>query len=484
MKPSIRTAAVRGVSLLAGATIGARAIGALSLLVLARLLVPADFGVFSFSLAIVGLLGSVAGLEAKQDLLRDPESAAPKARAYALVHLGLGTTLAGLFFLAADSVAGMLGRPQSAVILRAICLWPLLELLKLTPLGLLEVRFRFRAEARLVLAGTMLRVAGAIVFAALGFRAVALVIGVYLEALVLLGGAWGLAGREILAARIRRRDLRSVRTFGLSMLLAHLLLAWYWRVDDILVGWRLGLAAAGLYAVAFQVPHTMLKVTDAFSPVVSSLLGHHPDPGARARVITVAMRATFAVLAPAVVVGVPHAERLLRVLFGADWAPAAATFRVFLLLALFRGTFRYFAEYAAVKGRPGLIAASRAGIAVLVPVLGWFAMLRWGLPGMALAVLLAWAVPIAGFLAWMRRDLSLRYLPMLLPGGVAALAGLAAGGASRWWAPVETTGGWLLVMAVQLGIYAAVLRLLDPELFRILRASLAGKATREIEAGA
>jgi O-antigen/teichoic acid export membrane protein len=248
-------------------------------------------------------------------------------------------------------------------------------------------------------------------------------------------------------------------------------------MDDILVASVLGLAAGGLYSIAFELPRALLQVAESLSRVSLSLLGRHESGSSQARIFGVTVRASFALLAPALPLALLHGESMLRLLFGARWAPATAPFQLLLLLAVLRGTLRPWADIASSRGRPELITYASLATALLLPIFGLVLMGKMGLTGMALAVLLSWCAPAPFYLLWVRKELDLRFAPLLLPGFVATILSLGAG-AALLALPLPTTGtltadlARIPIMGVQLTVFALVLARLDRELVQLLREGL------------
>ena len=80
-------------------------------LVLARLLVPEDFGLVALAMVFITYADSVADLGVAQALVYLPRTAAT-ARAALLSALGFGVLLAGAAFLGAPAIAALFDEPD------------------------------------------------------------------------------------------------------------------------------------------------------------------------------------------------------------------------------------------------------------------------------------------------------------------------------------------------------------------------------------
>ena len=480
---SERLQALRGARSLTIATLCAKLLGFAAQLVLARLLAPGEFGLYVFAIGITTIATRLASFDARRDVLRCAgQQAAPRARAYLLVQALLGLLLAVLLAAAgpamADALArfgSLLGANDSATaaspLVAALALLPLSESLRAPLTALLERELRFGFLARLELAGTVLQASLWIGLAAWGAGAWALVAGAYgaslLRLLLAASFAWPLLRR----VRAGRADYRSVCRFGGTLWLMSLLAALFWSGKDVLAGAGLGLAMAGLFGMAFEIPRALLQVAEGWNRVGLALLGRS-DVERQRRVAALIVRASAALLGPAFVVGTVHAEFVLRLCFGARWLPAAPALRIFMLMVVCEGTLRVWADLASTRGRPDLPLRASATSAIALPCFAFFG-LDYGLPGLALAVLAAWALPMPFALAWAQRELGASFLQWLRPALLASA--LAIGVALVGKACVASVPGpWaeMGVIALELSSFVLVILRSDAELAGILRQAL------------
>ena len=110
---SDRRTAVRGAGALAAATVFGRFLALASSLVLARILIPEEIGVFTFALAAVSLAAQLANFEARRDIIRNPRESVRRARAYAGISAQIGFAVGALFLGFGHRLADVLHRPES-----------------------------------------------------------------------------------------------------------------------------------------------------------------------------------------------------------------------------------------------------------------------------------------------------------------------------------------------------------------------------------
>jgi len=482
---------MRGAGVLMMAAMLAKAGNLLSMIVLARVLLPLEIGGFAMALALVVILAKCANFESRRDIIRDPAKAAAKAKAYLLVQgvLALGLSLLVHFASASlVSVWSEIALWDSASthlvgsLLTALALIPLLEALTLPAVGLVESRMMFRAAAILEIAAIFTQAGLAILLALIGYGVWALVIGIYAGMTLRLLVSWSLVASTLIRARIDRESLRSVFGFGTTMLLSMLIGTAAMNVPEILAGGSLGLAAAGIYKYAYMLPHAAEQVIQHLGRVSLAMLGKHPDPKQQGRVFSITTRFSLSVLMPGIVLGLPHAEALVGLILGDRWLAAADPLRVLIVLIVMRAGLVHWRDVATIQGRCDFflktsLATFVCMLLISVPLMGSF-----GVLGMAWATLLSWALPLPFLLVWLRRVLRIRLGPVFGPSLIAGALALSLGMLVSWLLPGTGRSLLLALMAAQMLVYVVALLRLDPELSSLIRAEFLKRGSPRIPA--
>ena len=323
----IRRRAVRGASW-AVVSFGAnRLLVFVSTLVLARLLVPADFGVVAAGLTVMAFLEVALDLGMSAAIVYQQENGHSHGVTVAFtLNLAACTVLAGLNLLLAPVLAEFFREPDSVAIFRALSIFILLRGFGAVQNALLQRDLRFREKAIAELTRALTRGVVGVVLAFAGFGAWALV-----WALILGEGA----GTAVAWARTRFRprlqfDWRTagpLLRYGLPVAALQLLSQLGTNSDYLVVGHRLGPIALGIYVIAFRLPELLLSnVYWIFSSVAFPVfsLARSQDTslfrGAMLRALRLITLFGFPVS-----VGLALVSRdLVPVLFGAQWDAAAA----------------------------------------------------------------------------------------------------------------------------------------------------------------
>jgi len=238
---------------------------------------------------------------------------------------------------------------------------------------------------------------------------------------------------------------------------------------------ELGLASNGIYAMAIKVSSVYLGgLASARGGYVYPALNDAEDAAGFDHVLDEALANGLIVVAPLAAGIMLTGEVLMRVLFSAEFVPAAALLLLMLPSDLFRiGTDTLDAGLVA-RGRLRLYAASQIA-AKAIYLAGALALLpHYGLMGVAVAFLAAQALRLAWTLPLMARAVGWRPGPRLWRLGLAGTALCAASAACVVLAP---GWGWrLAVGAALLAAWAAALR--DDPAMRALLRRLPGRRAR------
>jgi O-antigen/teichoic acid export membrane protein len=371
--------------------VAAQGVGQLALLaLLARLLVPADFGVVSASLIVIGLARMLTeGLVGPAVTQRRALSNEHIRTAFALSVIS-GTAAMLLVFVSAGGIADWFEMEDLAPIVRGLSVIFLLQGVAVVPLALLKRRFCFAELAKAELASFLL-----------GFAAVG-------TALAFLGtGAWALVGAHVAAnvvmaavlvrmqpharsIKVDRVAARELLAFGGHHTTARMFNQAALQGDYLVVGRYLDAAALGIYGRAYQlatVPGMLLgTVLDhVLFPKMASLQDDQP----RLRHdFLVATSLTSILVTPILALMVILAPELVVVLLGAGWDEVVTPLRILALGLVWRTAYKLSDSLAKAAGE----VASRAwrqGVYAALVVGGAFFARGWGLAGISAAVLIA-----------------------------------------------------------------------------------------------
>jgi PST family polysaccharide transporter len=382
---ALRRTAIRG----AGAAIAGQManfiLSLASVVILARLLTPADFGIVTMA-TTVGLVFRSFGLNGFTEVILQREDMTDALASNLFwIQLGIGMLLAVAFAASGPLMALFYHNPAVAGVASGMSAMIALGCLGWIHLGLLQRAMYFKAAAIINFAGQAVFTTVSIMAALGGWRYWSLVFGIVAQSAATAAGAWWMC-RWIPSWPRRVKGTGAGVKFAMSVY-SHYAFAYLTNnTDNLLVGWRFGAQALGFYKKAFDLfvlPQSQLL--NPMSAVVLRTLSRVNEDRQLFRryylrtisvlaLIGMGMGAEFALVG----------RDLIRVILGPEWSEAG---RIFTLFGPGIGVMLLYATHGWIHlsiGRPtrwlywGLI---EFGCTVSLFLVG----LHWGPSGVALA---------------------------------------------------------------------------------------------------
>ncbi|MCJ1706109.1 lipopolysaccharide biosynthesis protein [Microbacterium sp. VKM Ac-2923] len=418
-----------------------------NIVVLARLIGPADFGIVSLGLAIVGIASVLGDFGLSLAALREKDLSQQQKSNLLWLNTAIGAALALVVAAAAvpiatafddDRLIAVVLIAAPAYLFRAAVVQFQVELNRTD---------RFRRLAASELGGDAVGVATAVILALAGSGYVALALQGTVAALVSL--VWACAATGWRPSLPRRAPMRRLLVFGVSTLGTHAAHYITTNVDTIVMGAWYSAATVGFYSRAYQL--VMLPLQQVAAPLTRILLPRLAAVAddldalndALVRAQRLVSHALLAVTGLLVVGGAP----LIEVVLGADWLPAMQYLPVLAAGTVFQTiAYGYYWGFAA-RGRSGALFFSEVvgRVPMVLLILVWAPLTPVGVAwGVVAGQVLIWA---SGTFVFAPRA-GLRVRELLLTAIVpVTVSGLA------------TLGSWGLDTAV-LGTLPPVVRLL------------------------
>ncbi|WP_436492681.1 oligosaccharide flippase family protein [Actinokineospora sp. HUAS TT18] len=384
-------------------------------IVLARLLSPADYGVFAVALVAMTLLQAFNELGVSLALVRwerDVREFAPTAMTIAV---GFSVALYGVVWFAAPAFCELMGSPDAVTVMRVLCLAVVFDGIAVVPATILNREFLQRTRFLCDAAAFVVVTSVTISLAATGSGPMSFAIGQIAGNLVSVTA-------YLLLCPVKVRPgwdagiARELVKFGLPLAAASLLVLSVTNVDKIVVGSLTDEIALGLYVMAFNQSSLPLQVFSEAARRVSlagfSRLVHDKRQleDALGRGVGLLMAASVPVCALLACYAAP----MLHVVYGGQWTPAAVALQVLAGLGLLR--ILLFIGYdllVALDGNRVLVGLQVLWLATMLPALLIGTRVD-GIRGAAVAQVAVAAVVVVPAFAWVirRRGISLR--PSLL----------------------------------------------------------------------
>lgn len=416
--------------------LGATGLGQFVLLAsLARILGPAEFGVVTAVLVVVGM-GRVLHASIGPSLVQRDELRPEHVGAANVLACSTALMMTAAASWAAPFAAAFFRDELVAEVLRGMAWLYVCQALAVAPEALLQRELRLRELAIAESLGVAL---GCLPFgvgmAALGFGAHAMT-GAFLAqaAVKCVALVWLCPTRPTF--RTSSKAVRDVARFSLGVFAAGMCNYAASQGDNVIVGRAMPAAALGVYGRAYQLmsmPAMFLgEVTDR---VAFPLLSRVQHDRAQLRVAYGrGVSLVACVMAPAAAACVALAPEIVRVVLGAGWDEVASTFAVLSCGLVFRTGYKLSDMLARATGTVYARAWRQAIFAALL-LLGALVGCSFGTIGVACGVVVALAANYA-LMAWLSLATTGMRWPEFFALHVRGLALAAALGATCWAAAV------------------------------------------------
>lgn len=438
------------------------------IILLARLLTPYDYGLMAMVTAIVGAA----------EILRDFGLSAAAVQAKHVsreqrdnlfwINSGIGLSLSVVVYASAHLIANFYKEPALVMISQALAVTFLINGMTTQYRAHLSRGLRFGQVALSDVGSQVLGLVAAVAAALLGWGYWALVVQQVVQASVnfLIAAS---CSRWLPRGYQRAAPMRDFMSFGWNLMAAQLLGYASRNVGQVIIGWRTGPDALGLYNRAFQLLMMPLNqinapATSVALPVLSQLQDDRERFNAfLLRGQTVMVHLIFALFAFSCALAMP----LIVLVLGEQWRDAVPLFQVLTLGGIFQtasyATYWVFLSKGLMRQQ---LIYSLVGRIVLIGCI--FAGSRWGAMGVAIGysfgLLLIW--PLS--LVWIGKisDAPVRSLftnalrPMVaygVAGGCAYYASVVAGG-PLWQQLAAGAGAMAAVCLLALAIWPAFRR--------------------------
>jgi PST family polysaccharide transporter len=321
---------------------------------LARILGPEEFGTFAVAqLALFAVL-SFYELGVSLAIVRWPEPPDRITPTVATISTVSSAVVLVLAFVAAPWFSSAMGAPQATDVVRLLSINVLIAGVVATPAALMQREFQAGRRMFIDQVNSWMGAVVSIGFAVVGMGAMSLAVGRLTGAVV--GGALFLyfaPFRFGFDGEIARKLL----SFGLPLAGSSIVVFGVTYIDQVLVGAVLGPVALGFYVLAFNLSSWPVNVFSQpvrqVSPAAFARLQRNP-PALHSAFVSSAGLLTAATL-PICLVLTGAAAPIVNVVYGAEWAPAAAALWCLGLLAALRIFFELVYDYFVVVGNTRVV---------------------------------------------------------------------------------------------------------------------------------
>ncbi|WP_246988214.1 lipopolysaccharide biosynthesis protein [Halorientalis marina] len=376
--------------------VGDRVLQLGSLVVLARLLSPADFGLMGIALVAIHGLQRFTNLGLDEALIKDRDDDVDDYLDTAWVlNLGRGLLIAGVMFLGAPLIASFTGEPRATPILRVIGISPLLLQLRNPGTVYFKKDLAFEKQFLYTMGGSISNFAVAVTLAVLWQNVWALVFGYIASDLMRTVMSYLLHDYRPWPAF----DLdiaRKLVDYGKWLTGSRIVLFLINEGDDAIVVWLLGAASLGFYQIAYRFAMAPAReltqiVSSIMFPAYSKL---QDDVGALRSAFFKTVKMTTFISFPVGFGIIAVAPTFVAAFFGQRWLPMVPVMQIIAVNGILISFTSAFGSVWMARDRPDYLV--KVGLIRLpLMVLAMIPMTRaFGIAGAAAAVVGVYVFPM------------------------------------------------------------------------------------------
>lgn len=434
-----------------------RGLSIVTLIVLARLLEPSDFGLMGIALISVTGLKRISNLGLKTALIQNRDENVDRYLNTAWsIQIVRGVFLLVLLVSLAPLIASVFDEPRATPILRVIALSPLLLALRNPGIVYFEKNLEFHMDFLYKTGSSAGRFVVSIVWALVSPSVWALVAGFVFSDLSRLVLSYLLHDYRP-RPRFNLDRARELIDYGKWITASGILHYAFSQGDDAVVGWLLSTTALGFYQLSYRIASApATEVTEVISSVLLPMFSQIQHDTQRLReAFFQTMRLVALVIAPMAVGILAVAPEFVRAILGEQWVPMITTMQILAVFALVRAFGSTYGTVFKAVGHPEYTTKLMALNVLVLAVVVYPAATGYGIDGVAMATLGALVIKVLVGGYFLTRVLETGYLrlfsPLLFPFVASALMGGIVLAASTW-LPVDS----LLIELVALVVLGVV----------------------------
>ncbi len=331
----LKSVSVQGGAVLVVGRVFRMSLNIVSMLVLARLLVPEDFGLFAMVAGLMNLL--ILFIDPGLSVLTVQRQGITEQQVSNLfwINVSLGILLTILAMILAPVLTWFYHENQLTLIIYAMASTFFFTGLSIQHEALLRKEMRFKALVGLEVLALVASIGIALSLALYKANVWALVSMPIVAIVVKTIGLWLVVG-WLPRLPARQVGMREMVEFGGHLTFSNLITYLMKNVDDMLIGWRWGAASLGIYNMAYRIfLLPVQQLTGGMSSVAIVSLSRLAEKPEEFKVFYLRLVMMMAYLSMPLVVFVGVlSDDIFMLILGEKWVESAGIFKVFAYVAI------------------------------------------------------------------------------------------------------------------------------------------------------
>lgn len=254
---SLAQRTVKGIFWAYATFFGGRLLTLVSTAILARVLVPKDFGLIGFALVLLAFIEVARGFGINEALIYITDETMEAANTAFILNIGISLLQTALVFMLAPLSLHFFDDPRIVDVVRVMSLSFILNGLGQTHDALLQKELEFQRRFVPDLLSTILKGVVSIALALLDGGVWSLVIGHLVGNLARTAAKWWVL-RWLPTFRFYRHRARELWGYGVHILAFEMLNIALEQADQLLIGTMLGALQLGYYSIAARIPEMII----------------------------------------------------------------------------------------------------------------------------------------------------------------------------------------------------------------------------------
>lgn len=428
---SLKHQTISGVkwSFIAGAS--QRTVSFAATIILARILSPADFGLFALAFVMIDGFQLFKSLGFDSALVRRKDDIDKAANTAFFLIPAMGIILFVILLFIAPLGARFLNNPDVAGVIRALSIIFVISCFAKVPQTILYRNMQFKYKSIAEICSTVIYSASAVILAINKFGVWSLVIAYILRFIVQASMEWYYSGWRP-KLEFDKKIAREMFQFGKYVLAGGIIWFLTTNLDNLIVGKFLGVTMLGYYAIARNTSNLLSeyflsKVSMIMYPAYSKIQ-ENPDDVKQVALKT--LRYVSIIVLPFGFGLFIFAPDILRLVFGEKWLPATSILRFLAFAGILKSLGATVWPAILAKGRSKIDFQISLIQIIILFVLLVFLSAQFKLIGVGIAVLMSTAISFYIGLVRIDRILRIRiseYFAAIKPALLSSLVMLSGG---------------------------------------------------------
>lgn len=383
----LKKSAISGIKWSTVAQIGKQVLQFITLIILARLLDPSDFGLMASAIVVIGFANVFRDLGISSAIIQKQEVSIVLFSSLFWLSVLLGVLIMLILILFSSSIAAFFNVPKLASLLNVLALSFFFSGFSIVQQAVLEKKMKFKNLAILELSATFFASLAGIILALLRFGVWSLVIqNVFFSFIlsILILSISPIKPKFIISIM----ELKSVFNFSANLAGFNILNYFVRNADYILIQKFLGEQQLGYYSLAYRIMlYPLQNITSVVSRVMFPVLSKIQDDNENFRAIYMKLINSIALITFPLMLGLISVnDTFVVAVFGLKWEPIINLIYILVPLGLIQSIYTPAGIIYQVKGRTDWWFRWGLFTGVLFFIAFWMGV-KWGIVGVALAYL-------------------------------------------------------------------------------------------------